>query len=54
LDDQAVSILGSWKSLRYADLQETNITPAGVEELKKHRPDLLVLSGPFTPPKPKT
>jgi hypothetical protein len=54
LDDQAIGILAAWKSLKYADLEETGITAAGVEDLERRRPDLQILSGPFTAPPPKT
>jgi hypothetical protein len=54
IDDQAVKVLAGWNSLKYVDLQETKVTREGVEELKKQRPDLVVLRGSFTTARPKT
>jgi hypothetical protein len=52
VDDPALKVLADWKSVKYIDVQDTKVTPAGVEELKKTRPEVLILSGPFTPPAP--
>ena len=41
-----MKILAGWNSLKYVDLQDTKVTRQGIEELKKQRPDLIVLSGP--------
>lgn len=49
VDDEALKIIAGWKSLKYVDLQETKITPAGRDALQKDRPELAVLSGPFAP-----
>lgn len=54
VDDQALKVLAEWKSLKYLDIQETKVTPDGVQALKKQRTDLLILSGPFTANTPKT
>jgi Leucine-rich repeat (LRR) protein len=54
IDDQALKVLAGWNSLKYVDLQDTKVTRQGIEELKKQRPDLMVLSGPFTASNPKT
>jgi hypothetical protein len=54
VDDQALKILAAWKSLKYVDVQETKTTQQGIEELTKLRPDLSILSGPFTPSAPKS
>ena len=52
VDDAALKVIAGWKSLRYVDVQDTKATRAGVDELKRARPDVVVLSGPFTQPKP--
>ena len=44
IDDNAIAALAGWKSLRYLDLQDTQVTAEGVETLRKARPDLAVLS----------
>ena len=51
IDDEALRVIAGWKSLKYVDVQETKVTPVGVDALKKERPEMVVLSGPFTPPK---
>jgi len=43
MDDNAIDGLVNWKSLKYLDLQDTQITAAGVEALRKARPDLTIL-----------
>jgi internalin A len=43
--DEALTELAKWKSLRYLDVQETSVTSAGVETLRKARPDMTVLTG---------
>ena len=52
VDDDALTTIAGWKSLRYVDVQETKVTRAGIGALNQQRPDLDVLSGPFTRPKP--
>lgn len=47
VDDEALKVIAGWKSLKYVDLQDTKISPAGVDALKKDRPELAILSGPF-------
>jgi Leucine-rich repeat (LRR) protein len=47
IDDQSVKVLTDWKSLKYVDVQETKVSKDAVENLKRQRPDLTVLSGPF-------
>jgi Leucine-rich repeat (LRR) protein len=54
VDDQVLKVLVPWKSLKYVDVQETKVTQDGIQDLKKQRPDLVILSGPFAPPVPKT
>ena len=44
IGDDAVPELAGWKSLKYLDLQETQVTTQGVEALRKARPDLMVLT----------
>jgi len=46
VDDSAAAELGKWKGLRYIDLQQTRVTPQGVEALRKSKPDLVVLASP--------
>jgi Leucine-rich repeat (LRR) protein len=46
VDDSAVAVLTQWKSLRYVDLQATQITPQGVETLRKAKPGLQILYTP--------
>jgi hypothetical protein len=43
IDDAAVPVLVNWKSLKYLDLQETQVTGQGLEALRKARPDLVLL-----------
>jgi Leucine-rich repeat (LRR) protein len=42
--DEALAELAKWKSLRYLDVQETGVTAAAVEALRKARPDLTILA----------
>jgi hypothetical protein len=44
IDDSAAPAMTEWKSLRQIDLQGTKMTTAGLEQLRKSRPDLKVLS----------
>jgi hypothetical protein len=44
IDDAAAPELAAWKSLKYVDLQDTQMTAAGVETLRKSRPDLQLLT----------
>lgn len=46
IDDEAAAELANWKSLRYVDLQETRVTPQGVEALRKAKPGLVILASP--------
>jgi hypothetical protein len=46
IDDSVVPLIMAWKSLKQLDLQGTGVTPARIEELRKNRPDLKVLSRP--------
>lgn len=43
IDDTAIAALADWKSLRYLDVQDTQVTAQGVESLRLKRPDLVVL-----------
>lgn len=47
VDDVCLAILASWRSLKHVDVQETAVTPAGLQKLQEARPDLRVVSGPF-------
>jgi hypothetical protein len=44
IDDAAAAELANWKSLKYLDLQDTAVTDAGVDALRKGRPDLKILT----------
>jgi hypothetical protein len=44
VDDAALRELAAWKKLKYLDVQETKVTPAGVEALQTERPGIQVLS----------
>ena len=44
IDDGAASGLAAWKGLKYVDLQDTGVTPQGVEALKKAKPGLVILT----------
>jgi hypothetical protein len=46
IDDAAAIELVNWKSLKYLDLQDTQVTPAGVEALRKAKPALVILALP--------
>ncbi|HUJ21296.1 MAG TPA: hypothetical protein VLX58_07230 [Bryobacteraceae bacterium] len=54
VDDEALAELAKWKSLRYLDVQETSVTPNGVEALEKAKPGMVILRGPFPPSHPAT
>jgi internalin A len=47
IGDPAVTELANWKSLKYVDLQETQVTEKGVEALRTLKPGLKILAGPF-------
>ena len=51
IDDSALSVLAGWKSLKYLDVQETEVTDKGLADLRKAKPDIKILSG-GTPPAP--
>ena len=44
VDDVALAELVSWKSLKYLDLQDTNVTEQGVAALRKAKPGLVILT----------
>jgi Leucine-rich repeat (LRR) protein len=44
VDDAAAAELANWRGLQYVDLQETSVTPQGVEALRKARPGLVILT----------
>ena len=48
VNDEAMKELAAWKSLKYLDVQETKVTPAGVAGLQAARPGIQILSSPFT------
>jgi len=37
--------LANWKNLKYLDVQDTQVTQAGVDGLKKANPTVVILSG---------
>ena len=47
-----LAALAKWKSLKYVDVQETGTTQEGIEALKKARPEIQILCGPFPPTHP--
>ena len=49
IGDDTVPEFVNWKSLRYLDLQETQVSAQGIEMLRKARPDLAVLAGKGAP-----
>jgi internalin A len=52
IDDNAAAELAKWKGLRYVDLQETRVTPQGVESLGRAKPGLTILANPSVARKP--
>jgi internalin A len=44
IDDSAIAGIEAWPSLKQVDLQGTRVTPARVDQLRKNRPNLQVLS----------
>jgi Leucine-rich repeat (LRR) protein len=50
IDDAAAAELAKWKSLKYLDLQDTQVTGQGIEALRKAKPGLVVLALPERPP----
>jgi hypothetical protein len=52
IEDAAAAELVNWKSLKYLDLQDTQVTPNGVDALRKARPGLEVLIVPVSEPRP--
>jgi hypothetical protein len=49
IDDTAVTAIEGWRSLKQVDLQGTRVTAARIDQLRKSRPDLKVLSSPPAP-----
>jgi internalin A len=45
INDDAAAELAKWKALKYLDVQDTEVTQAGVDALKKAKPGLVILSG---------
>ena len=45
VNDTAMAELANWKNLKYLDVQDTEVTPTGVETLKKANPSITILSG---------
>lgn len=43
IDDDAAAELANWKSLKYLDLQQTPVTPQGIQALRRAKPGLLTL-----------
>lgn len=54
VDDATLAELAKWKALQYLDVQETSVTQQGVDQFKKTKPGVVVLSGPFPPSHPAT
>ena len=52
VDDNALTELAKWKSLKYLDVQETSVTEQGVDQLEKAKPGIVILRGPFPPSHP--
>lgn len=52
VDDSALAELARWKSLKFLDVQETNVTEQAVERLEKAKPGMIILRGPFPPSHP--
>jgi len=48
VDDRAAAELAAWKNLKYVDLQETAVTSAGLEAMRRAKPGLVILGGPAT------
>lgn len=48
IDDKALKELEAWKSLRFLDVQETAVSKSGVASFQAARPDVQILSGPFS------
>jgi hypothetical protein len=44
IDDSAIPGIEAWRSLKQVDLQGTRVTAGGLDQLRKSRPDLTVLS----------
>lgn len=44
LTDEAVPILAGWNSLRLIDLTGTKVTPGGIEQLRRLRPDIILIT----------
>jgi hypothetical protein len=45
VNDAAMAELANWKNLKYLDVQDTQVTPTGVDALKKANPAVVILSG---------
>ena len=45
VDDHAIAALARFPSLKYLDVQETKMTPAGVAALQQAKPGIVILSG---------
>jgi hypothetical protein len=48
IDDSAVAALEGWRSLKQVDLQGTRVTDQRIDQLRKSRADLSVLSSSHT------
>lgn len=51
--DDAVTQLAAWKGLKHLDIQETKVTQATAENLRKTRPEMKVLWAPIPPVDPE-
>jgi hypothetical protein len=49
IDDSAIATVEAWRSLKQLDLQGTRVTAARIDQLRKSRPDLRVLSSSRMP-----
>ncbi|MGH9659854.1 MAG: hypothetical protein ACRD96_14995, partial [Bryobacteraceae bacterium] len=52
IDDSAAVELGTWKALKYLDIQDTQVTAEGLEALRRIRPDLSILATSRAPATP--
>jgi len=48
VDDKALKVLDSWKSLKFLNVQDTAVSSVGVASFLAAKPGVQILSGPFT------
>jgi hypothetical protein len=44
VNDAALAELADWKNLKYLDVQDTQVSQAGIDALKKANPAVMILS----------